>query len=73
MTTDASDIKGLVDDALALLTPYSRGVPTLDQSQSAPLESLLEQCRDQAARIMATRPAPIRMIHHFACTGGTLI
>jgi hypothetical protein len=40
---------------------------------SDPLPSLLEQCQQACAEISAREPEPIRTIHHFACTGGTLI
>lgn len=36
------------------------------------LPSLLEQCRDITATV-DTVLEPIRLLHHFACTGGTLI
>ena len=38
---------------------------------SEPFASLLEQC--EAATRAAKRPPPLRTIHHFACTGGTVI
>jgi hypothetical protein len=68
--SDADELKGLVDDALALLSGYA-SYPVTDGD--APFESLLQQCRANAARIEAERPEPCRMIHHFACTGGTLM
>jgi len=68
--SDAEELKGLVDDALALLSGYA-SYPVTDGD--APFESLLQQCRASAARIEARRPDPCRMIHHFACTGGTLM
>jgi hypothetical protein len=37
-----------------------------------PLPSLLEQCRRLTERLPA-EPEPVRTVHHFACTGGTLI
>lgn len=39
---------------------------------SESLPSLLEQCRDITA-VVDTAIEPIRTVHHFACTGGTLI
>lgn len=38
-----------------------------------PLPSLLEQCEDQLARIAERPVPPIRLLHQFACTGGTLL
>lgn len=37
------------------------------------LPSLLEQCREMAGSPEAATARPIRSIHHFACTGGTLL
>lgn len=59
-----------LDDALERLHGYipaehDRGGP------SQPLPSLLEQCETAVAAIQG--PEPLRSIHHFACTGGTLI
>ncbi|MGR1583427.1 hypothetical protein ACSSNL_18430 [Thalassobius sp. S69A] len=71
--TDAADLKGLVDDALGLLVPYSQDALLPDQGATAPLESLLAQCQDYSQRILNAPPEPMRMIHHFACTGGTLM
>jgi len=71
--TDTSELQGLVNDALALLTPYSRGSTLPTPGGTVPLESLLEQCREHVAKLGEQKPPPVRMIHHFACTGGTLI
>lgn len=38
-----------------------------------PLPSLLERCEQHIAAERQPRKEPIRLIHHFACTGGTLI
>jgi len=40
---------------------------------SQPLPSLLERCEQYIAADRQPRQEPIRLIHHFACTGGTLI
>lgn len=62
-----------IDDALALLkeTSYSRGsFASVDDNPA----SLLQQCVDMCAQHEAVVASePIRTIHHFACTGGTLI
>lgn len=71
--TEASDLKRLVDDALGLLSPLSEHPLLPDQTATAPLESLLAQCQNQVRQIQQRPKAPIRLIHHFACTGGTLI
>jgi len=44
---------------------------TAERSLSLP--SLLERCEDLIARHEQSTREPIRLIHHFACTGGTLI
>lgn len=55
--------------ALALLNEHhgqSSAIPTTE-----PLQSLLAQCQEMVAA--RAEPVPIRTLHHFACTGGTLI
>ncbi|MFD2175533.1 hypothetical protein [Rhodobacter lacus] len=69
-TGSAADLQRFVDDALALLGSYQ---PLRGPVSSEPLESLLDQCRAQTARLAAAEAEPVRMIHHFACTGGTLM
>ena len=41
-------------------------------ARAEPLPSLLEQCRE-ITELTGQAEEPIRTIHHFACTGGTLI
>lgn len=59
-------------DALTLLdaTP---GRNLLDLKSAASLPSLLTQCEAMAGEFAEPRVEPVRIIHHFACTGGTLI
>ncbi|SOC06896.1 sulfotransferase family protein [Rhodobacter maris] len=66
----AADLQRFVDDALALLDNYR---PVRGPVPTEPLESLLDQCLAQTARLAETGPEPLRLIHHFACTGGTLM
>lgn len=70
--TGHTKLQLLVDDALSMLEGYrvdsARSLPS-----DEPLESLLDQCRAQTARIAQERPEPLRILHHFACTGGTLV
>lgn len=40
---------------------------------AAPLPSLLERCREMQAATAARVPEPIRTLHHFACSGGSLL
>lgn len=60
-----------IEEALGLL--QDRPPPPARQALVAqPLSSLLEKCQHTSAEIAARAPEPIRTIHHFACTGGTL-
>lgn len=68
----AGELAGLIGDAVALLD--GAGLQRIRSvSPIRPGPSLLEQCL-QLCRQAGHRDAePIRTIHHFACTGGTLI
>lgn len=59
-----------LDDALERLRDYRRADRSGD-ALARPLPSLLEQC--EAAVLGMHGSEPLRSIHHFACTGGTLI
>lgn len=63
-----------LDDALRLLKDSAHMVSTknLSESQSLP-SNLLDQCLALCKQHHAVKPEPIRTVHHFACTGGTLI
>lgn len=63
-----------LDEALALLQdlPAPAGQPASALQQQAP-SSLLQECMALCAQREAAAIEPIRSIHHFACTGGTLI
>lgn len=58
-----------IERALDLLGGAAR--PAGPQLPAEPLPSLVEQCRRLVAR--AQGEEPLRMIHHMACTGGTLL
>jgi hypothetical protein len=60
----------LIDECLDLIAASSTGVESRVPVRAESLPSLLEQCR-----ALAQGPAvePIRTVHHFACTGGTLV
>ncbi len=62
-----NDCADMIDSAAVELTPNGSMPPVAE-----PLPSLLEQCRTLTDS-NPTEPEPIRTIHHFACTGGTLI
>lgn len=60
-----------LDDAVALLDGFALPgdmVPPTDNPAS-----LLEQCLALCAQVEASGPEPVRTLHHFACTGGSLI
>jgi hypothetical protein len=59
-----------LDKALDLLHEYPQ-LPPPQATPAEPLASLLAQCEAIVAAI--PDPAPLRSIHHFACTGGTLL
>lgn len=59
-----------LDEALEMLHAYSHDAEAADMP-AEPLPSLLEQC--EAACDAIQGPRPLRSIHHFACTGGTLM
>ena len=63
-----------LDEALRLLKESEHTVNTknLPESQSLP-SNLLDQCLALCKQHYAAKPEPIRIVHHFACTGGTLI
>jgi hypothetical protein len=62
-----------LDEALALLKKLSYAREPVGIGNDSPA-SLLAQCLDLCAQHEAViSPEPIRTIHHFACTGGTLI
>jgi len=71
MSTDDgfASVTAEIDAALELLRDYSSPATGLPVSES--FSSLLDQCRDICASFPA--PEPVRSIHHFACTGGTLL
>ncbi|MBU2963485.1 sulfotransferase [Citreicella sp. C3M06] len=70
--TRRSELQLLVGDALELLQGYQPRSVRAGQGDE-PLESLLDQCRAQTTKLAAARPEPVRLLHHFACTGGTLV
>lgn len=59
-----------LDEALDLLADATQG-QTPPDTEIAPLTSLLASC--EAAVATAPQSVALRSIHHFACTGGTLI
>lgn len=62
-----------IDEAVALLDSPAVDEDVRDLVESESLPSLLEQCRNLVAEADAEQAEIIRTVHHFACTGGTLI
>lgn len=62
----------VVNDVLRMLE-HNIDLPAEDLVSTEPLPSLYQQCLDMEKRIGQEAVDPIRTIHHFACTGGTLI
>ncbi|NJC88972.1 MAG: sulfotransferase [Desulfuromonas sp.] len=61
-----------IDDALELLCEY-RAAKEQPNGLAQNPASLLELCVELCTNYESVRPEPIRTVHHFACTGGTLI
>jgi hypothetical protein len=65
-------VRHAVHDALELLEQNEWQFRAANDGASPdPLPSLLDQCGSLASQ--PTEREPVRLIHHFACTGGTLI
>jgi hypothetical protein len=47
--------------------------PSRDSAQRSKLEKLVVKSLKAAARFEPQKPEPVRTVHHFACTGGTLL
>lgn len=59
---------------LARLAPLTANAPQgAGSGLPASLSELSQRCALQRDRITARKPDPLRLIHHFACTGGTLM
>ncbi len=62
----------LVTSTLKMLEPYA-DEPISDQERDEPLLSLLNQCEMHCEALSKAPVEPVRTIHHFACTGGTIM
>ncbi|MCC5809411.1 MAG: sulfotransferase [Ectothiorhodospiraceae bacterium] len=67
--SDTNNLMQAIDDARALLSEHAPPPPPRS-APAEPLPSLLERCKRLCTE--TTESEPIRTIHHFACTGGTL-
>lgn len=72
MTRDSGTeaLAEMLEQAVQMLSDYSRSLDDVE-APSEPLPSLLERCERMLADVPA--PQPVRSVHHFACTGGTLM
>lgn len=63
-----------IDEALGLLGEFQYVVDTqyITKDRALP-PNLLEQCLLLCKEYDTLRPEPVRTVHHFACSGGTLI
>lgn len=68
----ARQLAAALDDALELLDRHGSAPGTLSASAHSP-ESLLAQCVALWESASASRSEPVRALHQFACTGGTLV
>jgi hypothetical protein len=62
----------VVNDALRLLE-HTVDLPSGEPVLAEPLPGLYQQCLELNQSIQQRTPEPIRTVHHFACTGGTLM
>lgn len=66
------DFAELIDECNTLTGSSGQRDQSSPVADSVPLPSLLDQCHRLTERV-AAGSEPIRTVHHFACTGGTLI
>jgi hypothetical protein len=62
-----------LDDALSLLKEFAHSSDQAIRVLHKDPANLLEQCLSLCAQHQAVTPEPIRLVHHFACTGGTIL
>ncbi len=69
----AAKLADALQEAVQLMrdAAYAPLAPGADDD--VPQASLLQQCLDLCEQHRSRRPEPVRTLHHFACTGGTLI
>ena len=71
--TIPTEVTEAVAESLNLFRQAQFRQPDSRHEVSQPLPSLLERCQQYIPADHQPRNEPIRLIHHFACTGGTLI
>lgn len=70
--TDAQALLARIEDARALLNDHDHQ-KALTPRLADPLPSLIQQCRTLSEEVTQAKAEPVRCLHHFACTGGTLM
>ncbi|SFU17866.1 sulfotransferase [Sedimentitalea nanhaiensis] len=68
--SDPGDLRARIETARALLAAHDSQA-VLTPRLAKPLPDLIAQCRSRSET--QTRAEPVRSLHHFACTGGTVI
>ncbi|MFD3191530.1 sulfotransferase [Sedimentitalea sp. HM32M-2] len=69
---DPQALRARIEAARALLAEHD-GPAALTPRLADPLPRLIEQCRAAAEAVAGREAEPLRTLHHFACTGGTVI
>ena len=75
MADSSASRAGVLDEVIELIAQlegFYREYPAL-ADQGNPLPSLLDQCEALCLEAEIRVREPVRTVHHFACTGGTLI
>ncbi|WP_299421873.1 hypothetical protein [uncultured Shimia sp.] len=70
--TGKVELVSFVEDTLSLLEVNATESRT-ELTSDVALGSLLVQCQRQVEILKTTQVTPLRVVHHFACSGGTLI
>lgn len=68
-----TEVTEAVADALKILSQARSHEGPDRRADSQALPSLLERCEQYLGKDWKPQSEPVRLIHHFACTGGTLI
>jgi hypothetical protein len=70
--TEKAKLQTAIAEALDLIS-RSGARPGTAVKSATPLNSLLNQCREMHEQARTAQNEPVRLLHHFACTGGTVI
>ncbi len=69
---DPAALRARIEEARALLSGHDH-LQALTPRLADPLPSLIEQCRALTGAAAESPGEPVRTVHHFACTGGTVL